>query len=89
MEDALIHQLRTGTDKVRRDAILLEDAMAGMGTEDNLLVNRCVRIHWDKNHMQQVKGAYQQIYHKSVTARIRGETTGDYERLLCACFGEF
>lgn len=88
MELALLHQLRTGTDRAMRDALLLEDAMAGMGTEDRLLVNRVVRSHWDRNHMQQVKGAYQHRFHKSVTQRIRGETSGDYERLMCACFGE-
>lgn len=72
-----------------RDAILLEDAMAGAGTKDNLLVNRVVRVHWDRNHMQQVKGAYQHRFHKSLTQRIRGETSGDYEKLMCACLGEF
>ena len=88
MEGALLQQLRTGTDKAMRDAMLLEDAMAGMGTKDHLLVNRVVRIHWDKNHMQQVKGAYQQKYRQSLTHRIKGETSGDYERLMIACLGE-
>lgn len=85
MERALLHQLRTGTDKAMRDALLLEDAMAGMGTEDRLLVNRVVRVHWDRNHMNQVKGAYQHRFHKSVTDRIKGETSGDYEKLMIAC----
>jgi annexin A7/11 len=88
MELALLQQLRTGTDRAMRDALLLEDAMAGMGTEDRLLVNRVVRIHWDRNHMQQVKGAYQARFHKSVVQRVKGETSGDYERLMVACLGE-
>ena len=88
MEDALLHQLRTGTDRAMRDALLLEDAMAGAGTKDHLLVNRVVRVHWDHNHMEQVKGAYQYRFHRSLTSRIRGETSGDYERLMCACLGE-
>jgi annexin A7/11 len=88
MEDALLYQLRTGTDKAMRDAMLLEDAMAGAGTKDALLTQRVVRIHWDRNHMQQVKGAYQAKYRRSLTSRIRGETSGDYEKLLCACLGE-
>lgn len=67
MEDALLHQLRTGTDKAMRDALLLEDAMAGMGTKDNLLINRVIRIHWDKTHMQNVKGAYQHKFRKPLT----------------------
>lgn len=67
MKLALLHQLRTGTDRAMRDALLLEDAMAGMGTEDNLLINRVIRVHWDRNHMQNVKGAYQHKFHKGLT----------------------
>jgi annexin A7/11 len=88
MELALLHQLRTGTDKAMRDAILLEDAMAGVGTKDHLLTNRVVRIHWDRNHMAQVKGAFQHKFRSSLTSRIKGETSGDYEKLLVACCGE-
>lgn len=69
-------------------SLQLEETMAGAGTKDHLLVNRVVRIHWDRNHMQQVKGAYQHLFHKSLTGRIKGETSGDYERLLIACLGE-
>jgi annexin A7/11 len=88
MEAALLYQLRTGIDKAMRDAMLLEDAMAGAGTHDALLTNRVVRVHWDRNHMTQVKGAYQHKYHKSLVQRIKGETSGHYERLLVACLGE-
>lgn len=88
MELALLHQLRTGTDKAMRDALLLEDAMAGAGTKDALLTNRVIRIHWDRNHMQQVKGAYQHKFRRSLKSRITGETSGDYEKLLVACLYE-
>ena len=62
--------------------------MEGTGTKDHLLVNRVVRVHWDRNHMEQVKGAYQHRFHRSLTSRIRGETSGDYEKLMVACLGE-
>jgi annexin A7/11 len=88
MEAALFYQLQTGTDKAMRDAMLLENAMAGLGTHNALLTNRVVRIHWDRNHMAQVKGAYQHKYHKSLVHRVKSETSGDYERLLVACLGE-
>ncbi|KAH8592401.1 hypothetical protein B0O99DRAFT_236683 [Bisporella sp. PMI_857] len=87
MEDALIHQLRTGTDKARRDAILLEEAMSGVGTKDHLLIERVIRAHWDKNYATQVKGAYQATFGKNLVQRIEGETSGDYERLMVACLG--
>lgn len=88
MEDALLFQLRTATDKAMRDAMLLEDAMAGAGTKDALLTQRIVRIHWDRNHMQQVKGAYQHKYRRSLVSKVKSETSGDYEKLLVACLGE-
>ncbi|CAG8982785.1 hypothetical protein HYALB_00001066 [Hymenoscyphus albidus] len=85
MEMALLHQLCTGTDKAMRDAILLEETMAGMGTKDALLTNRVIRMHWNRNHMQNVKGAYQHKFRRTLKSRIMGETSGDYERLLVAC----
>ncbi|TAQ87020.1 hypothetical protein B7494_g4643 [Chlorociboria aeruginascens] len=88
MEDALIYQLRTGTDKAMRDATLLEDTMAGVGTKETLLLNRVVRIHWDRNHMAQVKGAYQHKYRTSLASRIKGEARGDFEHVLLAILGD-
>jgi annexin A7/11 len=88
MEMALVHQLRSGTDKAMRDAYLLEDAMSGAGTKDALLTNRVVRMHWDRAHMQQVKGAFQHKFRKTLKSRIQGETSGDYEKLLVACIYE-
>ncbi|KAH6635122.1 annexin-like protein [Chaetomium sp. MPI-SDFR-AT-0129] len=88
MEDALLFQLRSGVDKYMHHAALLEDAMAGAGTKDYLLVSRVVRFHWDRNHMANVVGAYEKRYHRSLSSRIKGETSGDYERLMLACIGE-
>ncbi|CZT41927.1 related to annexin XIV [Rhynchosporium secalis] len=88
MESALLYQLRTGVDKAMRDAVLLEETMSGIGTKDNLLVNRVIRAHWDRNHMNQVKGAYKARYRTDLARRIKGETSGDYERLMIACIYE-
>ena len=88
MRDALLFQLREGVDKYMHAAKLLEDSMAGMGTKDHLLVSRVVRFHWDRNYLANVKAAYQQKYRKSLGSRIKGETSGDYQRLMLACIGE-
>lgn len=66
----------------------MEESMAGMGTKDHLLVTRTVRFHWDRNYLANVKAAYQQKYRKSLGSRIKGETSGDYQRLMLACIGE-
>ncbi|GAP86030.1 putative annexin A7 [Rosellinia necatrix] len=88
MEDALLFQLRNAVDKYMHAARLLEDSMAGMGTKDQLLVSRVVRYHWNRQELENIKGAYKQRYGKSLASRIRGETRGDYERLMVACVGE-
>lgn len=88
MEDALLHQLRHGLDKYMHQAKLLEDCMAGAGTRDHLLVSRVVRAHWDRDNMANVRGAYEKRYRKRLSSRIKGETSGDYERLMVACLGE-
>ncbi|ODA84002.1 hypothetical protein RJ55_02520 [Drechmeria coniospora] len=88
MEDALLFQLNHAVDKYMHAATLLEEAMAGMGTNDNLLVSRVVRFHWDRSFLANVKGAYQQKYRTSLSSRIRSETSGDYKNLMLACVGE-
>ncbi|PHH86962.1 hypothetical protein CDD83_9492 [Cordyceps sp. RAO-2017] len=88
MQDALLFQLRNAVDKYMHAATLLEASMAGLGTKDHLLVARVVRYHWDRTTLANVKGAYQQKYGRSLASRIKGETSGDYGRLMLACVGE-
>lgn len=85
MEDALVLLVRRACDRAMADAVQLEEAMAGLGTKDQLLVQRVVRVHWNRTHMDQVKRAYQHRYKKDLIARVRGETSGDYQRLMVAC----
>lgn len=84
MKDALLHMLRTGLDPAMRDAVALEECMKGMGTKDEKLVVRVVRVHWNRAHLDQVKKAYQYRYKTDLVARVRGETSGDYQRLMVA-----
>jgi len=85
MEDALLLALGRAMDRAKTDAYGLEDTMKGMGTKDDLLVNKTVRVHWDRQHMDQVKKAYQHFFKKDLVARVKGETSGDYRDALMAC----
>lgn len=85
MEDALLLALGRATDRAKTDAYGLEDTMKGMGTKDNLLVIKTVRIHWDRQHMEQVKKAYQHFFKKDLISRVKGETSGEYRDALVAC----
>ena len=84
MEKTLVDMVRCGKDRAMRDAERLEECMKGPGTKDELLVARVVQLHWDRNHMNQVRGAYRHRYGKELAQRIKGETSGDYERCLVA-----
>jgi annexin A7/11 len=75
-------------DKYMHAAVRLEEAMAGAGTKDKLLVGRVIRYHWDRNDLANIKGAYQKRYGRSLASRIKSETSGDYERMLLGCIGE-
>lgn len=87
MKDALLHMLRTATDPALRDAIALEEAMAGAGTKDFKLVTRIVRLHWNRAHLDQVKKAYNHLYRKDLRQRVQGEVSGDYQKLMLALLG--
>lgn len=84
MESALLRQLGCAEDRAMADAEALEASMAGMGTKDRLLVNRLVRLHWNKAHLQQVNGAYRHRYRQELWKRVEGEASGDYKRLCVA-----
>lgn len=88
MEDALLYQLRQANDKYMHAATLLEATMAGAGTRDKLLASRVVRYHWDSNALNNIRGAYSQRFGKDLARRIKGETSGDFERFLLSCIGE-
>lgn len=88
MEQALVYIVRGCEDPAKHDAELLEEAMAGAGTKDVALVRRIVAMHWDRNRVQQCKAAYRHFYKRELASRIKGETSGDYERLMVACIGE-
>jgi annexin A7/11 len=85
MEDALLLMLNRALDRAMTDAVQLEETMKGFGTRDSLLVNRVVRVHWDKGHLDQVRKAYMHRYKRDLIARVKGETKGDFEKLLVAC----
>jgi annexin A7/11 len=84
MQDALRQMAARAVDPVKSDAMDLERSMKGMGTRDDLLVTRLVRCHWDRNRMHQVKAAYRTFHNRDLSARVSGETSGDYKRLMVA-----
>lgn len=88
MEDALLLQLARATDRAMSDATQFEEAMKGMGTKDDLLVQRVVRVHWNRHHLDQVKKAYAHKFKTKADGlekRVAGEVSGHYKDLMLAC----
>ena len=84
MRQVLVQIVRKASDPAMADAVSLEETMAGAGTKDEMLISRLVRAHWNRDHMVQVRGAYEHRYGKKLVNRVRGETSGDYMKLLTA-----
>jgi len=68
-------------------ATLFEKSMKGMGTDDDKLIRLVVR-HRAPYVITPIKQAYQTKYGKSLAKRIKGDTSGDYQRLLLTCIHE-
>ncbi|CUS14711.1 unnamed protein product [Tuber aestivum] len=84
MEAALLYIVKGALNKTERDAELLEDSMAGIGTKDDLLISRLVRAHWDKGYFPMLKLKYAALYKRDLTKRVKGETSGDYGKMMVA-----
>lgn len=67
---------------LQHEASRLQQAMAGLGTnEETLLEILCTR---SGRHLKQVKAAYKQMYKKDLEKELRGETSGDFLKLVVA-----
>ena len=86
--EGILHILNGVLNKPARDAKLLEMSMKGVGTRDDLLIARLIRIHWDPEHMQAVKEAYKEKYGMTLRERIQGDTSGDYQTFLVAMLSD-
>ncbi|KAF2482760.1 hypothetical protein BDY17DRAFT_299122 [Neohortaea acidophila] len=85
MEDALLFILHRAEDPAKQDADLLYAAMKGAGTKDQALVRRIIAVHWNPERLRQCKAAYKHFYHQELAARVRSETSGDYQKLMVEC----
>lgn len=88
MKDALILIIGRASDPAMTTAEQLEATMKGLVTNDDLLVERVVRCHWDRAACDQVKRAYRHRYasdKKDLMSRIKSKTSGDYKNLMLAC----
>ncbi|ORX83031.1 Annexin Iv [Anaeromyces robustus] len=80
----LVSSIRNRSEYI---ATLFEKSMKGLGTDDAMLIRLAVR-HRAPYVIEPIKQAYQEKYGKSLAKRIKGDTSGDYCKLLLACIHE-
>ncbi|MDQ7824337.1 MAG: annexin, partial [Candidatus Eremiobacteraeota bacterium] len=64
----------------RADAEALHSAMAGLGTNDTVLIN--ILATRNKDQIEAIKNAYRQTYGHSLEDDVKGDTSGTYETAL-------
>ncbi|KAF9186775.1 hypothetical protein BGZ51_000851 [Haplosporangium sp. Z 767] len=79
--DVLLFAVMQAADPPRHVALLMEQSMAGLGTNEDQL-SRLVILNRGK-FMDKVKAAYQIDYCRTLADRIRGDTSGLYSNLIC------
>lgn len=83
-KEALLYILKGVQDKAKRDAELIEGTMKGIGTRNEELAFRLIAAHWIPGAIPAIKASYSRLYGKELVARVKDETSGDFERLLVA-----
>lgn len=85
MRDALLTIWCRAKNRESHDAEALNECMSGIGlNREERLVQRIVRLHWDRQHLNRVKSTYSTKFQVNLTDHIRKKTSGDCRQLLLA-----
>jgi annexin A7/11 len=88
MEDVLLRMLVCAVDPARADAERLREPLTKTIRKDRLFINRVVSLYWDKNRLQEAKGAYKNAYGTRLGKDVKEYLSGDYEDIIMALIGE-
>ncbi|KAF9950802.1 hypothetical protein BGZ65_006373, partial [Modicella reniformis] len=77
----LLFTVMQAADPARHVALLFEESMSGLGTNEDQL-SRLVAIHRGP-FMEKVKVAYNIDYSRTLAERVKGDTSGLYSNLIC------
>jgi len=74
------HAAKSKNWDARHDAEALHKAMKGMGTDDKVLVD--IFGTRSRKHIQEVKKRFHELYGKSLESWIKGDCSGNFEKIL-------
>jgi annexin A7/11 len=63
----------------------LQKSMEGMGTRDNDLIR--IIVSRSEIDLGTIKQEYERIYDRTLLSAVKGETSGDYKKILCELIG--
>ncbi|KAL8174079.1 UNVERIFIED_CONTAM: Annexin A4 [Gekko kuhli] len=87
LEDALLAIVKCMRNRSAYFAERLYKSMKGLGTDDNTLIR--IMVSRCEIDMIEIKAEFKRIYGKSLYSFIKGDTSGDYRKvLLLLCGGE-
>lgn len=86
LKEGMLTIVKCVRDKSGYFAEALYKSMKGLGTDDRTLVR--VMVTRCEVDMVQIKQKFQSRYHKTLGSFIKGDTSGDYRRILMALAGE-
>lgn len=86
MQDVLVHILRgaTATERAARDAAELAETLYAASVKDDMVVERVVRLHWNRQHMEAVKASFQTRHKRDLDKVVAEKTKGDCMKTLRA-----
>lgn len=81
LENALLILVKAYRNYYLFVAELFEESMAGLGTNDEMLIRLIVRYRAPR-HMSSIKRAFETRYRKALASRVSSEVSGNYGDLL-------
>jgi len=79
-EDGYLVLIKCARDRPTFFAERIHKAISGLGTKDSTLIR--VIVSRSEIDLAQIKQRYQQMYNRSLAQDVRGDTSGDYKRIL-------
>ena len=78
--------MKCAENRHRYFAELLENAMKGIGTNDNTLIR--IIVSRSELDLGTIKKEYRILYNKTLFSAVQSETSGDYKSAMLSLIGE-
>lgn len=88
MEDVLLRIMANSVDRAGADVERLREPLMKTVRKDRFLINRVVRLYWDRSRLDAAKAAHKKRHGTSCAKDVEGQLSRDYEDLMLALVGD-